>query len=130
MKQKSYSGANPDPFWRFPDNFLCFFLHFPTLHAGRGLPTSHKASGINNNSPWWFLQNKSQTEKHHRLFSKLAKSFAWANEAFFAVFGSFPFPYMHHKLKASNEKSLTTFHYSGWLIGILLIAYDNPHIIG
>ncbi len=27
-------------------------------------------------------------------------------------------------------KTLLTFHYTGWLIGILVLAYYNPHIVG
>ena len=27
-------------------------------------------------------------------------------------------------------KTLTTFHYTGWLIRILIMVYYNPHIIG
>ena len=30
----------------------------------------------------------------------------------------------------SNEKTLLTFHYTGWLIGILIMAYYNPYITG
>ena len=29
-----------------------------------------------------------------------------------------------------HPKTLITFHYTGWFIGILLMAYDNPYIIG
>ena len=29
----------------------------------------------------------------------------------------------------SHEKNLTTFHYTGWLIGILVMVY-NPYITG
>ena len=29
-----------------------------------------------------------------------------------------------------EKKKLITFHYNGWLIGILVLAYYNPHIIG
>ena len=28
------------------------------------------------------------------------------------------------------EKNRPTFHYTGWFIGILILAYQNPHIIG
>ena len=30
----------------------------------------------------------------------------------------------------SHEKTLTTFHYTGWLIGILIMVYYNPYITG
>ena len=30
----------------------------------------------------------------------------------------------------SHEKNPPTFHYTGWLIGILIMVYYNPHIIG
>ena len=30
----------------------------------------------------------------------------------------------------SHEKNPPTFHYIGWLIGILIMVYDNPHING
>ena len=33
----------------------------------------------------------------------------------------------HHM---SHEKNPLTFHYAGWLIGILIMVYYNPHIIG
>ena len=29
-----------------------------------------------------------------------------------------------------HEKNPLTFHYTSWLIGILIMAYYNPHIIG
>ena len=29
-----------------------------------------------------------------------------------------------------NEKTTLTFHYTGWLIGILILAYSNPYITG
>ena len=32
--------------------------------------------------------------------------------------------------KLSNEKNPPTFHYTGWLIGILIMAYYNPYITG
>ncbi len=35
-------------------------------------------------------------------------------------FGSFP--------QMSHEKNPPTFHYTGWLIGILIMAYYNPYI--
>ncbi len=30
----------------------------------------------------------------------------------------------------SHEKDSPTFHYTGWLIGILIMAYYNPYITG
>jgi len=33
-------------------------------------------------------------------------------------------------LKNEPEKNLVTFHYTGWFIGILTMAYYNPYIIG
>ena len=33
-------------------------------------------------------------------------------------------------LQLSHEKNLITFHYTGWLIGILIVAYHNPYIPG
>ena len=30
----------------------------------------------------------------------------------------------------SNEKNLPTFHYAGWLIGILIMVDYNPYIAG
>ena len=30
----------------------------------------------------------------------------------------------------SYEKNPPTFHYTGWFIGILILAHQNPHIIG
>ena len=30
----------------------------------------------------------------------------------------------------ATKKTLTTFQYTGWFIGILILAYQNPHIIG
>ena len=32
--------------------------------------------------------------------------------------------------KLSHEKNPPTFHYTGWLIGILIMAYYNPYITG
>ena len=29
-----------------------------------------------------------------------------------------------------RKKNLTTFHYTGWLIRILIMVYYNPYIIG
>ena len=29
-----------------------------------------------------------------------------------------------------RKKTLTTFHYTGWLTGILIMVYYNPYIIG
>ena len=29
-----------------------------------------------------------------------------------------------------RKKTLITFHYNGWFIGILVMAYYNPYIIG
>ena len=33
-------------------------------------------------------------------------------------------------LELSHEKNTLTFHYTGWLIGILIIVYDDPYVIG
>ena len=33
-------------------------------------------------------------------------------------------------LQLSHEKNPLTFHYTGCLIGILIIVYYNPHITG
>ena len=33
-------------------------------------------------------------------------------------------------LQVSHEKNPPTFHYTGWLIGILIMAYYNPYITG
>ncbi len=51
-----------------------------------------------------------------------------------------PTPISHHtsqwssysllKTLVSHEKNLPTFHYTGWLIGILIMAYYNPYITG
>ena len=30
----------------------------------------------------------------------------------------------------ATKKNPLTFHYTGWLIGILIMVYSNPHIIG
>ena len=34
------------------------------------------------------------------------------------------------KFDMSHEKNPPTFHYTGWLIGILIMVYDNPYITG
>ena len=33
-------------------------------------------------------------------------------------------------VQLSYEKNPPTFHYTGWFIGILILAYENPHLIG
>ena len=33
-------------------------------------------------------------------------------------------------VQVSHEKNPPTFHYTGWLIGILIVAYYNPYITG
>ena len=33
-------------------------------------------------------------------------------------------------LQVSHEKTPPTFHYTGWLIGILIMVYYNPYITG
>ena len=33
-------------------------------------------------------------------------------------------------IELSHEKKPPTFHYTGWLIGILIMVYYNPHITG
>ena len=40
------------------------------------------------------------------------------------------FPINQHSIQLSQGKNHPTFHYTGWLIGILILAYWNPHIIG
>ena len=30
----------------------------------------------------------------------------------------------------SHEKKTLTFHYTGWLVGIMIMVYYNPHITG
>ena len=35
-----------------------------------------------------------------------------------------------HRGHLSHEKNPLTFHYTGCLIGILIMVYCNPHIIG
>ncbi len=34
------------------------------------------------------------------------------------------------EIQLSHERNPLTFHYTGWLIGILIMVYDNPYIIG
>ena len=36
----------------------------------------------------------------------------------------------HIKTRLIHEKKPLTFHYTGCLIGILLMVYDNPYIAG
>ena len=37
----------------------------------------------------------------------------------------------HHKRKLSHEKKKTpTFRYTGWLVGIIIMVYYNPYVIG
>ena len=33
-------------------------------------------------------------------------------------------------IQMSHEKNPLTFHYTGWLIGILIMVYYNPYITG
>ena len=33
-------------------------------------------------------------------------------------------------LQVNHEKTLITFNYTGWYIGILIMAYYNPYIVG
>ena len=33
-------------------------------------------------------------------------------------------------IQLSHEKNPPTFHYTGWLIGILILVYYNPYITG
>ena len=35
-----------------------------------------------------------------------------------------------HEYYLSHEKNHPTFYYTGWLIGILIVAYYNPYITG
>ena len=44
-----------------------------------------------------------------------------------------PFPTHVFRLvrsQLSHEKTLITFHYTGWLIGVLIMVYYNPYITG
>ena len=43
-----------------------------------------------------------------------------------------PYTYKDRELCAhlSHEKNPPTFHYTGWLIGILIMVYYNPYITG
>ena len=38
--------------------------------------------------------------------------------------------YMQSLNNMSHEKNPPTFHYTGWLIGILIMVYYNPYITG
>ena len=35
-----------------------------------------------------------------------------------------------NKFQLSHEKNPPTFHYTGWLIGTLIMDYNNPYITG
>ena len=39
------------------------------------------------------------------------------------------FDYLAHEIMWATKKTLPTFHYTGWLIGILIMVYYNPHIL-
>ena len=56
------------------------------------------------------------------LFKVLMKGSPGAD--FFCDMGVFCFPQLSH------EKNIPTFHYTGWLIGILIMVYYNPHTTG
>ena len=46
--------------------------------------------------------------------------------------GILSLPEFHQDLfgEKQGEPTLITFHYTGWLIGILLMGYYNPYITG
>ncbi len=37
---------------------------------------------------------------------------------------------VQYKIDVSHEKKHPTFHYTGWLMGILIMVYYNPYITG
>ena len=64
--------------------------------------------------------------KHRRFFCETMKTMM---DVFFHDNTKLCF-FKKHQTELSHEKNPPTFHYTGWLIGILIMVYYNPYITG
>ncbi len=104
------------------------------------LPNEHLFGGYSSyifRKPWWKNCQITQTntiqshsEKYVRQISSnviISPRNVWTENVFN---DSHPKTQRPSTTAWAVIKTLVTFHHTGWLIGILIIAYYNPHIVG